>query len=74
MHPGQDDLHRKPALQGGAALYGRNCPPLLQQNQLTKVTDNAASSAYNNGFEFKDGADKETEYTCDENYNDFISK
>ena len=24
MHPGQDDLHRKPALQGGAALYGRN--------------------------------------------------
>lgn len=43
-------------------------------NQLTKVTDNAASSAYNNGFEFKDGADKETEYTCDENYNDFISK
>ena len=24
-------------------------------NQLTKVTDNAASSAYNNGFEFKDG-------------------
>ena len=38
-------------------------------NQLTKVTDNAASSAYNNGFEFKDGADRETEYTYDENGN-----
>ena len=38
-------------------------------NQLTKVTDNAAGSAYNNGFEFKDGADRETEYTYDENGN-----
>ena len=38
-------------------------------NQLTKVTDNAASSAYSNGFEFKDGADRETEYTYDENGN-----
>ena len=38
-------------------------------NQLTKVTDNAASSAYSNGFEFKDGADKEMEYTYDENGN-----
>jgi hypothetical protein len=49
-------------------------PPCYNGNQLTKVTDNAASSAYNNGFEFKDGSDSETEYTYDENYNDFISK
>ena len=38
-------------------------------NQLTKVTDNAAGSVYGNGFEFKDGTDKETEYAYDENGN-----
>ena len=26
------------------------------------------------GLEFQNGSDSETEYTCDENYNDFISK
>ena len=57
--------------QTGAQEYGLvdNLALTYSGNQLTKVTDNAASSAYNNGFEFKDGADKETEYTYDENGN-----
>ena len=57
--------------QTGAQEYGLvdNLVLTYSGNQLTKVTDNAASSAYNNGFEFKDGADKETEYTYDENGN-----
>ena len=49
--------------------YTEGIAPCYNGNQLTKVTDNAASSAYNNGFEFKDGADRETEYTYDENGN-----
>ncbi len=57
--------------QTGAQEYGLvdNLVLTYSGNQLTKVTDNAASSAYNNGFEFKDGADRETEYTYDENGN-----
>ena len=57
--------------QTGAQEYGLvdNLALTYSGNQLTKVTDNAASSAYNNGFEFKDGADKETEYIYDENGN-----
>ena len=57
--------------QTGAQEYGLvdNLALTYSGNQLTKVTDNAASSAYNNGFEFKDGADRETEYTYDENGN-----
>ena len=57
--------------QTGAQEYGLvdNLVLSYSGNQLTKVTDNAASSAYNNGFEFKDGADKETEYAYDENGN-----
>ena len=57
--------------QTGAQEYGLvdNLALTYSGNQLTKVTDNAASSAYSNGFEFKDGADKEMEYTYDENGN-----
>ncbi len=57
--------------QTGAQEYGLvdNLALTYSGNQLTKVTDNAAGSAYNNGFEFKDGADRETEYTYDENGN-----
>ena len=57
--------------QTGAQEYGLvdNLTLNYNGNQLTKVTDNAAGSAYNNGFEFKDGADRETEYTYDENGN-----
>ena len=57
--------------QTGAQEYGLvdNLVLTYSGNQLTKVTDNAASSAYSNGFEFKDGADRETEYTYDENGN-----
>ena len=57
--------------QTGAQEYGLvdNLALTYSGNQLTKVTDNAASSAYNNGFEFKDGADRETEYIYDENGN-----
>ena len=57
--------------QTGAQEYGLvdNLALTYSGNQLTKVTDNAASSAYSNGFEFKDGADRETEYTYDENGN-----
>lgn len=57
--------------QTGAQEYGLvdNLALTYNGNLLTKVTDNAASSAYNNGFEFKDGADRETEYTYDENGN-----
>ena len=38
-------------------------------NQLKAVKDNATSTVYANGFEFKDGANAETEYTYDENGN-----
>jgi len=57
--------------QTGAQEYGLvdNLALTYNGNRLKKVTDNAAGSAYNNGFEFKDGADRETEYTYDENGN-----
>ena len=38
-------------------------------NQLKKVTDKAISSTYGNGFDFIDGANKETEYEYDVNGN-----
>lgn len=38
-------------------------------NQLKAVTDNAVSAAYNNGFEFKDGANQTIEYLYDKNGN-----
>ena len=57
--------------QTGAQEYGLvdNLTLNYNGNQLTKVTDNAAGSAYGNGFEFKDGTDKETEYAYDTNGN-----
>ena len=57
--------------QTGAQEYGLvdNLALTYNGNRLKKVTDNAAGSAYNSGFEFKDGADRETEYTYDENGN-----
>ena len=38
-------------------------------NRLKKVTDRSGTSAFNNGFEFKDGIDLSTEYEYDENGN-----
>ena len=38
-------------------------------NQLKNVTDKATSSAFNNGFEFKDGANVTIEYEYDKNGN-----
>ena len=38
-------------------------------NQLKAVKDNATSTVYANGFEFKDGANTDKEYTYDENGN-----
>ena len=38
-------------------------------NQLKKVADRSGTSAFNNGFEFKDGVDLSTEYEYDENGN-----
>lgn len=38
-------------------------------NQLKAVNDSAVSSAYGNGFEFKDGTKKEVEYSYDANGN-----
>ena len=38
-------------------------------NQLKRVTDNAINSIYGSGFDFKDGANKETEYEYDANGN-----
>ncbi len=38
-------------------------------NQLKKVTDTATGSVYGNGFEFKNGANKDIEYEYDENGN-----
>ena len=38
-------------------------------NRLKKVADRSTTSAFNNGFEFKDGVDLSTEYEYDENGN-----
>ena len=38
-------------------------------NRLKKVADRSGTSAFNNGFEFKDGIDLSTEYEYDENGN-----
>lgn len=38
-------------------------------NHLIKATDTAVSSAYNNGFEFKNGENQAVEYTYDANGN-----
>ena len=41
----------------------------MMVNQLKSVTDNAVNSVYGNGFDFKDSANKETEYEYDANGN-----
>ena len=38
-------------------------------NQLKSVSDRATNSVYGNGFDFKDGVNKEAEYEYDENGN-----
>ena len=57
--------------QTGASSYGLidNLSLTLNGNQLKVVNDAVTTSAYNNGFEFKDGAKVTTEYTYDTNGN-----
>ena len=57
--------------QTGASSYGLidNLALTLNGNQLKAVNDAVTTSAYNNGFEFKDGAKVTTEYTYDTNGN-----
>ena len=57
--------------QTGVSAYGLidNLNLTYNGNQLKSVKDNATSSVYGNGFEFKDGANVETEYIYDENGN-----
>ena len=57
--------------QTGASTYGLidNLTFTLGGNQLTRVDDAVATSAYNNGFEFKDGVKQANEYTYDSNGN-----
>ena len=57
--------------QTGQSSYGviDNLSLTYTGNQLKKVTDSATSSAYADGFEFKDGDNQEIEYTYDANGN-----
>ena len=57
--------------QTGASSYGLidNLSLTLNGNQLKAVNDAVTTSAYSNGFEFKDGAKVTTEYTYDTNGN-----
>jgi len=57
--------------QTGASTYGLidNLTFTLGGNQLTRVDDAVAISAYNNGFEFKDGVKQANEYNYDSNGN-----
>ena len=57
--------------QTAASGYGLidNLTFTLGGNQLTRVDDAVATSAYNNGFEFKDGVKQANEYTYDSNGN-----
>ena len=57
--------------QTGASTYGLidNLTFTLGGNQLTRVDDAVATSAYNNGFEFKDGVKQANEYNYDSNGN-----
>lgn len=57
--------------QTGASSYGLidNLVLTLNGNQLKAVNDAVTTSAYNNGFEFKNGAKVTTEYTYDTNGN-----
>ena len=55
----------------GASSYGLidDLTFTLDGNWLTRVDDAATSSAYNNGFEFKDAVKQDNEYTYDKNGN-----
>lgn len=57
--------------QTGASAYGLvdNLTFTLTGNQLNRVDDAVTASAYNNGFEFKDGVKQADEYTYDQNGN-----
>ena len=57
--------------QTAASGYGLidNLTFTLGGNQLTRVDDAVATSAYNNGFEFKDGVKQANEYNYDSNRN-----
>ena len=57
--------------QTGASAYGLidNLTVTLNGNQLASVNDAVMASAYNNGFEFKDGAKSTMEYAYDLNGN-----
>ena len=57
--------------QTAASGYGLidNLTFTLGGNQLTRVDDAVATSAYNNGFEFKDGVKQANEYNYDSNGN-----
>ena len=55
----------------GASAYGMldNLTYTLNGNQLTRVDDAVTASAYNGGFEFKDGVKQSNEYAYDANGN-----
>ncbi len=57
--------------QTGASTYGLidNLTFTLSGNQLTRVDDAVTASAYNGGFEFKDGVKLANEYSYDTNGN-----
>ncbi|MBV8040947.1 RHS repeat-associated core domain-containing protein, partial [Bacteroides sp. AN502] len=57
--------------QTGASSYGLidNLTFTLEGNRLNRVDDAVTSSAYNNGFEFKDAVKQENEYAYDANGN-----
>ena len=57
--------------QTGASTYGfvDNLTMTLTGNQLKTVNDAVTATAYNNGFEFKDGAKLTKEYSYDANGN-----
>ena len=52
--------------QTSASVYGLIT---LTGNLLNRVDDTATTSAYNNGFEFKDGVKQANEYNYDSNGN-----
>ena len=57
--------------QTSSSAYGLidNLTYTLSGNQVTRVDDAVSSSAYNNGFEFKDAVKQANEYAYDKNGN-----
>ena len=57
--------------QTSSTGYGLIDDPAMSYNgnQLKSVSDRATNSVYGNGFDFKDGVNKEAEYEYDENGN-----